>query len=331
MIALEIARRLIDIPSVTGEETNVLLALEELLTGMGLPVERQMVAENRWNIFAGWNGDDTVAFSTHVDTVPPWYPSRVEKEMVYGRGACDTKGIIASMLVAGKQLIERGVKPSYVFVVGEETDSIGARSATASGARASAIIVGEPTDNHLASGHKGVVSYYLRTRGIASHSAYPERGHSAIHDLLDIIRDIQKEEWGTNDILGDSTLNIGLISGGVALNTFAPDAEASFMHRIVDDGEARRKQVEEVVRGRAEITFQTITEPQFLETLPGFPVKSVNFGTDIPHMRPMGRCFLAGPGSVHDAHTDHECIGIESMDEAVDLYVKLYTALLEQV
>ena len=330
MIALDIARLLIDIPSVTGEEKHVLLALENLLTGMGLPVERQMVAEDRWNIFAGWNGEHTVAFSTHVDTVPPWYPSRVEDDMVYGRGACDTKGIIASMLVAGERLIARGVRPSYLFVVGEETDSIGARSAAAS-ARTSALIVGEPTDNHLASGHKGVVSYYLRTTGIASHSAYPERGHSAIHDLLEIIRDIQNEEWGTNDILGDATLNIGLIKGGVALNTFAPDAEASFMHRIVDDAAARRLQVEEVVRGRAEITFQTISEPQFLETLPGFPVKSVNFGTDIPHMRPMGRCFLAGPGSVHDAHTDHERISISAMNEAVDLYVKLYTELLEQV
>lgn len=331
MIALEIARRLIDIPSVTGEEKNVLLAIEKLLIGMGLPIKRQLVAENRWNIYAGWNGATTVAFSTHVDTVPPWYPSRVDDDMVYGRGACDTKGIIASMLVAGNWLLEREITPSYLFVVGEETDSIGARSAAASGARASAIIVGEPTDNHLASGHKGVVSYYLRTTGIASHSAYPERGHSAIHDLLDIIRDIQNEDWGKNDILGDATLNIGLIKGGVALNTFAPTAEASFMHRIVDDAEARRRQVEEVVRGRAEITFQTISEPQFLETLPGFPVKSVNFGTDIPHMRPMGRCFLAGPGSVHDAHTDHERIGIEAMNEAVDLYVKLYTALLEQV
>ncbi len=331
MIALDIARRLIDIPSVTGEEKNVLLALEELLTGMGLPVERQMVAEDRWNIYAGWRGDDTVAFSTHVDTVPPWYPSRVEDDIVYGRGACDTKGIIASMLIAGERLIERGVPPAYLFVVGEETDSIGARSATAGGARASAIIVGEPTDNHLASGHKGVVSYYLRTTGIASHSAYPERGHSAIHDLLDIIRDIQSEDWGKNDILGDATLNIGLIKGGVALNTFAPEAEASFMHRIVDDAAARRQQVEDVVRGRAAITFQTISEPQFLETLPGFPVKSVNFGTDIPHMRPMGRCFLAGPGSVHDAHTDHERIGIEAMNEAVELYVKLYTDLMEQV
>lgn len=330
MTVQDIARQLIDIPSVTGEEEHVLLAIESLLAEMGIPVERQPVADRRWNLFAGWRGDDTVAFCTHVDTVPPWYPSRVEDGMLFGRGACDTKGIIASMLVAGQQLLQKGITPGYLFVVGEETDSIGARTAAASGRRASAIIVGEPTDNHLASGHKGVVSYFLRTRGKASHSAYPERGHSAIHDLLDIIADIRSQDWGENEILGSATLNIGLIRGGVALNTFAPDAEASLMHRIVDDAASRSKMVEEIVAGRADIEFQTISEPQFLETLPGFPVKSVNFGTDIPHLRPMGRCLLAGPGSVHDAHTDHERIGIAEMEEAVDMYVRLYSALLEQ-
>ncbi|MBN1448827.1 MAG: M20/M25/M40 family metallo-hydrolase [Bacteroidetes bacterium] len=330
MTTSDIARHLIDIPSVTGEETAVLHAIEDILTEMGIPVIRQPVAENRWNIIAGWYGDNAIVFSTHVDTVPPWYASHIDGEMIYGRGACDTKGIIAAMLTAGIDLLARGIQPAYLFVVGEETDSVGAKTAAASGLRASALIVGEPTDNHLASGHKGVISYTLRTTGIASHSAYPDRGHSAIHQMLDLLADVRSAEWGRNDILGESTLNIGMFSGGVALNTFAPSAEAAVMHRIVDDSAARKIQVEHIIGDRADITFHTISEAQFLETLPGFPVKSVNFGTDIPHLRPIGRCFLVGPGSVHDAHTDHEKISSRDMDDATALYVRLHTALREQ-
>lgn len=320
---------LINLPSVTGDEAAVLEYLETVLTDMGLPVYRETVSDTRWNLYAGWEEALPVVFSTHVDTVPPYFPASTQDGRIVGRGACDTKGIIAAMLAAGRELIAAGKQPSYLFVVGEETDSIGAKTAAASGRSARAIVVGEPTDNHLATGHKGVLSYTLRTSGIAAHSAYPERGVSAIHLLLDLIDDIRSRNWGVSPVLGEATLNIGSIEGGIAMNTFAPEAEATFMHRIVDNAQQRMEEVVALVAQRAEITFHSVSEPQLLETVADFPQKAVNFGTDIPYLVAMAPCLLLGPGSVHEAHTAHESIAVAEVEEAVELYKRLYHALTE--
>mgnify|MGYP002398125747 CR=1 FL=1 len=319
---------LINIPSVTGDEAAVLTYLENVLVEMGLSTEKEMVEEHRWNLYAGWDHPDPVVFCTHVDTVPPHYPATVDGHTITGRGACDTKGIIAAMLEAGRQLLAAGEHPAFLFVVGEETDSIGAKKAAASGKTAAAIIVGEPTDNHLASGHKGVLSYTLRTSGKAAHSAYPDRGSSAVHVLLDVLAEIRQAEWGTHEVLGEATINVGLIDGGLALNTFAPAAKATVMHRLVDDAEKRRQQLVELLDGRADVQFHSVSQPQLLVTAEGFDTKAVNFGTDIPYLYSMAPCLLLGPGSVHDAHTDHECIETGQLDKAVQLYIRLYQTLI---
>ncbi len=324
---LSIARDLINIPSVTGMERKILEHLEELLESMHLKIERQEVAQDRWNLYAGWSETPDVVFCTHVDTVPPFIPAHVQDDIIYGRGACDTKGIIAAMLVAGKSLIAKGFTPAYLFVVGEETDSIGAKTAASSKRRAGHIIVGEPTENMLATGHKGVVSYTLRAAGVAAHSAYPERGSSAVHLLLDVIADLRAADWGRDDVLGEATMNVGLISGGVAANTSAPDAEATIMHRVIDRAEVGKAQVLEVVGDRVEVEFHTLSDPQILTTIEGLPAGAVSFGTDIPHLKPMGKCLLFGPGSIHDAHTAAERISLAAMSEAVDSYIKLFHAL----
>jgi acetylornithine deacetylase len=264
-----------------------------------------------------------------VDTVPPFIPSRIVEGRVIGRGACDTKGIIAAMLEAGNVLLDQGRRPSYLFVVGEETDSIGAKTAAASGQTAGAIIVGEPTDNHLATGHKGVLSYTMKTRGFAAHSAYPDRGRSAVHLLLDIIEEIRSANWGSSDVLGEATLNVGMISGGIAMNTFAPEASAQLMHRLVDDALERKRQLIALVADRAELVFHSVSQPQLLTTREGFPQKSVNFGTDIPYLCTMAPCLLFGPGSVHDAHTEQESISLNEVEEAVQYFVRLHNALMQ--
>lgn len=322
-----LAARLIDIPSVTGSEAAMLLSLEEQCEQMGLRTEREQVSVNRWNLYAGWNTHTDVLFCTHVDTVPPFFPARFEGDKLYGRGACDTKGIIAAMLVAGRQLIESGYNPSFLFVVGEETDSIGAKTAARGQRSADFIIVGEPTDNMLVSGHKGVLSYTLTAEGVAAHSAYPERGISAIHVLLDLLNDIRYTDWGSSPLLGSATTNIGLIEGGVAMNTLAPGASATVMHRIVDDADSRKTQLLHLIKERASVRFHSISEPQILTTVTGFPTKPVSFGTDIPYLSSMGNCLLFGPGSIHDAHCEDESILISEIEHAVDAFVSLYHAL----
>lgn len=324
---VDLAARLINIPSVTGYEAPVLDFLEEWLSWLGLNVEREAVEHGRWNLYGGWSQHADVVFCTHVDTVPPTIPARVDGDILYGRGACDTKGIIAAMLFAGKQLITEGFTPSYLFVVGEETDSIGAKTASRSDRTAEYIIVGEPTDNMLASGHKGVLSYTLTTQGVAAHSAYPDRGVSAVHVLLDLLEEIRKTDWGKHPVLGDSTLNVGMIQGGVAMNTFAPEAQATVMHRIVDDPNVRREELLQLVGIRAQVVFHSISDPQILSIVDGFPTKPVAFGTDIPYLRSMGKCLLFGPGSIHNAHTPDEHIAIPSIHESIAAYIRLYHAL----
>ncbi len=328
MNTAELATELITIPSVSGNEEAMLLRLEAFCSEFGLDTERQFITENRWNLFAGWASSPKVVFCTHVDTVPPFIPPHHEGRRIYGRGACDTKGIIAAMLGAGEQLILEGETPAFLFVVGEETDSIGAKTAAESGKSAEFIIVGEPTDNQLASGHKGVMSYTLRISGRAAHSAYPERGSSAVHTLLGVLQRIISADWGQHQVLGKSTLNIGLISGGVAMNTLAPEASATVIHRLVDDAQTRQRQLHELLGTDGSVEFHSLSEPQLLHIVPGFQLKVVNYGTDIPYLKSMGECLLFGPGSIHDAHTEKEFIEINSMDEAVLHYKTLYYRLL---
>ncbi|MFZ1729504.1 MAG: M20/M25/M40 family metallo-hydrolase [Bacteroidota bacterium] len=324
---VQIAQELINIPSVTGSERAVLESLENMLRDMKMMIEREEVSDGRWNIYAGWNQSTDVVFCTHVDTVPPFFPAQIDGDTLSGRGACDTKGIIAAMLSAGDSLIQDGHTPAYLFVVGEETDSIGAKTAAASGRKAEYIIVGEPTDNILASGHKGVVSYTITVEGKAAHSAYPHQGVSALHIMLDILQDIRTADWGKNTLLGEATFNVGMIDGGVAMNTLAPAAKATVMHRIVDDAEERKRQVRAIVDGRAVVQFHSISQPQILTTVEGFAKQPVSFGTDIPYLCSMGKCLLFGPGSIHEAHTAHERISIAAINEAKELYIRLYHAL----
>ena len=327
MNVITLAKELIDIPSVTGEERDVLLRLEELCSGMGMHVRLQMITPQRWNLFADWDDEADIVFCTHVDTVPPYFPSYESEGLLYGRGACDTKGIIAAMLSAVALLKATGESPSFLFVVGEETDSIGAKEAVNNGKRARYIIVGEPTGNTLASGHKGVMSYTLHCTGRAGHSAYTDAGNSAIHAILDVLGTIRTHDWGYSDILGEATLNVGMIQGGVAMNTFAPSAAATVIHRIVDDVELRKTELTQLVTQTCTIDFHSLSQPQMLHCVPGFDAAPVNFGTDIPWLSRIGRCLLMGPGSIHDAHTEDEKISIAELEHAVNEYVRLYRAL----
>lgn len=275
-----------------------------------------------------WDSEADVVLSTHIDTVPPFFPSRTDGDKLYGRGACDTKGIIASMLIAGQRLEEKGITPSYVFLVGEEYDSIGAKAAAKTGKTARYIINGEPTHNTLVKGHKGVLGYMLEARGRAAHSAFPELGQSAIDTLLDVIQDIRSEDWGTDEILGSSTLNIGLIQGGRAKNVIPDAATATLMHRVVTDPDEMRARVTELVAGRVAVNFFSRSEPQLMHVPNGREYTVVPFGTDVPYLRAMGTPLLVGPGDIHLAHTDEEHISISEMERAVDMYVELYLELL---
>ncbi len=325
-------RRLIDIPSVTGEEGDLALELERWLVERGYTVTLQPVESDRHNVWATL-GEPRLVMCTHLDTVPPFIASSEDEEHIRGRGSCDAKGVMVSMLAATERLRGAGEdRVGLLFTVGEELDSIGAKRANKLKVQARHTIVGEPTGNRLATGHKGTFKVRLRASGKAAHSAYPQLGNSAIDALLDALAEIRGADWGTDDRLGPATVNIGTLEGGVAENVIAPHAAAGVFVRVVGTARDARNKLESILAGRAALSYEIVAESDavFCETRDGFETAPVSFGTDIPSLDPerFGRSLLVGPGSIHDAHTAHEFIPKASVVEAIDLYERLARQLL---
>jgi acetylornithine deacetylase len=325
MSLLKLTRELIDIPSVTGDELAVGEFLSKYLEELGYRVERQEVAQDRFNVIAT-RGAPRLVFSTHMDTVPPFIESSEDEEFVYGRGSCDAKGIIAAQIFAAERLRAEDVNDvGLLFTVDEELSSIGAQAANkhAMARECQFLINGEPTDNRLATGTKGSVRVIIKTEGRAAHSAYPEAGESAIEKLLDILQEIRACEWPEDSFFGTTTCNIGVLSGGTRPNVIADKARAELQIRLGIDIEHVKRVLEDAVRGRGQLEYASAHNPVRLFAVPGFEQCVVRFTTDVPYLSNWGKPLLIGPGSILDAHTDHERISKDELQQAVDLYVDL--------
>ena len=170
MNVFELTRALVDIESITNNEERVALYLCDYLGKLATPydgrVERMEVESRRFNVFAQFGNRCVVTLSTHMDTVPPFFASREDGEFIWGRAACDTKGIIAAMLKAAEALLESGQRNfGLLFVVGEERNSAGAFRAAREPRGSKFLINGEPTENKLALGSKGALRYELIAQG----------------------------------------------------------------------------------------------------------------------------------------------------------------------
>jgi acetylornithine deacetylase len=334
MQLFELTRALIDIESITGNEERVGLQLLEYVSALasrfGGRAERSEVEGRRANIFACWGDLPIVTLSTHMDTVPPFVPSREDADCIWGRGACDTKGIIAAMLTAAEALLENGVRNfGVLFVVGEERNSAGAYHAAARPKGAHYLINGEPTENKLALGSKGALRYEIAATGRMAHSAYPELGDSAINKLLDALARIRAIPLPVDDLLGPSTLNIGTIAGGRAPNVIADEAKAEIFIRLVGDSTATKHAIGEAVAGLAEAREMIEIPALRLGSLPGMETTVVAFTTDIPAFGDAwGTPFLIGPGTIHVAHTLDERIPKRQLEEAVGIYQTMVNQLL---
>lgn len=319
--------------STTGREPAVVDEADAILRERGWHTTRIPVTPDGRSCVLATAGDDfDVTLSTHLDTVPPYIPPRLEGDTLWGRGACDAKGIAASMMVAGERLRDTGVRVALLFVVGEEATHDGAHAANAWIAqhmprRARVIVNGEPTESTLALGTKGAQRVVIRTRGKAAHSAYPAMGHSATRDLVHLMAELDGVEWPSDELLGKTTLNIGFLSGGVADNVFAPSAEARLMFRLVTAPEVIRAQVDAWARGRAEVEWGIVVPPVRLGVVEGFPTSVAAFATDIPALTNWGTPYLFGPGSIHVAHTDEEHVSIAELERAATAYERLGRAL----
>jgi len=289
------------------------------------------VEPGRSNVYAVF-GEPFVTLSTHMDTVPPFVPSREDDEFIWGRGACDTKGIIACMITAAEQLLAEGTRNiALLFVVGEERNSAGAYYAAKHPKGSQYIVNGEPTGNHLALGGKGALRYELVAHGKMAHSAYPELGESAIDKLLDVLDSIRRVPLPVDEILGPSTLNIGTIHGGRAPNVIPDEARAEIFIRTVGDSASTMKALEEAVAGRVELNFVLEIVALRLKAVAGLPTTVVAYATDIPAFAGQwGEPLLLGPGTIHVAHTLHEHVPKKQLIEAIELYKQIVRQLQGQ-
>jgi acetylornithine deacetylase len=329
MNPFELTKTLMAIPSVTGTEREIANFLAQQLGSLGYRVERQNVIGDRFNVFA-FAGEGRVLLCTHLDTVPPaTVPIREDEEFLYGRGACDTKGIIAAMLEAGERLRRAGVENfGYLFLVGEETDSAGAKAANNLQWTSEYVVVGEPTQNRLARAQKGTCMVTLNVSGRASHSGYPELGVSAIQNLWTVLQDCQSADWGDDPILGKGTFNVGVFRGGEAANIVPPQATASIMIRTVEPRNVVAEKMRHIVANRATIEIVGASDPQITHVVEGFATTVVSFGSDIPYLSNLGKRLLIGPGSILDAHTPGEKISKRELMEGIEIYEKLVRRLL---
>ena len=324
-----LTRLLVDIDSTTGREREAGLWLAGLLRDRGYVVEPQPVTDGRFNVYAHLGTPPRVVFSTHFDCVPPFFPSRDERGLVFGRGSCDAKGILAAQVVAAERIRATGETGiGLLFVVGEERGSDGARVANEHApAGVRYLINGEPTDNRLGAATRGVLRVRLRAAGRAAHSAFPELGDSAIDKLLDALMVIRGLQFPEDALLGRTHYTVGVIDGGVAPNVVSPHASAELLFRIVGDGNDVRNQLG-VVDGLVTID-QVLEIPAVkMHTVSGFESAVFPYTTDVPLLTRWGRPLLLGPGSIHVAHTDEEHISIDELRQAVDLYTSLAQRLL---
>jgi acetylornithine deacetylase len=333
MNVFELTRALVDIESITGNEEQVGHYLFDYLSDMAARyhghVERMEVEPRRFNVFAQFGDTPTVTLSTHMDTVPPFFPSREDDEHIWGRASADTKGIIASMLTAAGNLLAAGERNlGLLFVVGEERNSAGAYRAARTPRGSRYLINGEPTENKLALGSKGALRYEVAASGRMAHSAYPELGESAILKLLDALARIRAISLPIDKILGPSTLNIGTIQGGRAPNVVPDAASAEIMIRLVGDSSSTKEALAAAVAGLAELREVLEIPALHLGAIDGLETTIVAYTTDIPAFgTSWGRPFLLGPGSIHVAHTLEERVPKRQLVEAVEIYQRMVRQL----
>ncbi len=323
-----LAAELLALPSTSSSEAAVVDFVSKWLVARAWNVTVQEVTPGRGNIWASHKGGG-VTFSTHLDTVPPHLPPRMEGKRLYGRGACDAKGIAAAMMAAAERLTKAGEKRAdLLFVVGEEKGSDGARAANNLPTKSRFLINGEPTESKLASGAKGSLRATIRTRGREAHSAYPHLGRSAIEPLLELLPTLRKLPLPSDPVLGETTVNIGTIKGGTEANIIPAHAEAEIMFRLVGDVEPIRKMILDWAKGHADVEFGSHIPAQRFATVPGFEIAPVAYTSDIPLLSNWGEPVLFGPGSIHVAHTPDEYIDVEELRKSVDTYERLAKTLL---
>ncbi|KAB5522974.1 hypothetical protein GE09DRAFT_498059 [Coniochaeta sp. 2T2.1] len=369
---LALHKALVSIPSTSGAEQDVGETLVDILTSLGYNVERQFLpvprayvdgndaarARPRFNVLAtrsrkSGSSQPPVLVTSHMDAVPPHIPYGISDKhpgldtVISGRGSVDDKASIAAQIIALEELRSQGEildnDVMLAFVVSEETNGAGMRyfssAAQEKGLKFEAAIFGEPTEGKLACGHKGHAGCTIRAKGKAGHSGYPWLGKSATEVITRVLIRVLNEDLGSSERFGNTTVNIGVLEGGVAANVIAEHASTTIALRLAAGDQATGW---DIVREKLEGILKEVDEEALsmdctngygpIECdcdVDGFDTIIVNYGTDAANLEGDHIRYLYGPGSILVAHGDNEAITVRDLEAAVEGYKTLVKHALE--
>ncbi|MEZ5962872.1 MAG: M20/M25/M40 family metallo-hydrolase [Planctomycetota bacterium] len=335
-VAVQRLMELCAVDTTTGQEAALTPTLRHMLEGMGARVTLQRAQGDRDNVLATWSHNPRLLFSTHTDTVPPFLPPHRDDECVYGRGSIDAKGQIVAQWAVIERLLAAGARDlAWLGVVGEETDSLGAKAALSlapSLETVRAVVNGEPTGNQLATGQRGVLHLRLSCRGRAGHSSTPSAGRSAIWPLLDWLQTLRSEPRPSDPDLGDEIWNLASIGGGRAPNVIPDAAHAELFVRALP-GSDFATLAQQLAPEDADVEILSEAPADRFPRVPGFAHSVVPFGSDAPRLRQLARSrmvALIGPGDIELAHSADERLRLADLDAGIDLIQRLAERFLRE-
>ena len=352
----ELFLEILGIDSTSGKEAGLADFLAERLLTPYCRAEVFEVGDGTRNLLFSW-GTPKVVFCSHLDTVPPYIPPKIDGEVVRGRGSCDAKGQIFAMYEACKVLESKGYDGfGLLLLAGEETGSYGAKAFREQHPGAEWVVVGEPTDNCMASASKGTKSFEVTFEGKAFHSGYPQYGLSAVEMFNDFVNALRSIVFPPDPMLGETTWNIGRLVSDNPQNiisdrltcrvyfrtTFESDEMVCNVMKNIAGENARLRFGRRKVQDGSDIVAKDVAlwqkmmsvkafggdSPTRYETIEGFPVKPVSFGSDAPQLTNFKRKILCGPGSILVAHRPEEHIALVDLDTAIENYVRMYETLV---
>jgi acetylornithine deacetylase len=324
---IQLAYDLCAIPSISGNETLAIAFLTSWLKNNGFIIEAIPVDEHRQNIFAYFETRPcyNLIYCSHIDTVAPFFAPRLDERRLFGRGACDAKGILCAMIGAMLNEKARGYSDLALLVtVGEEEASDGAKACNeVLKDRASFVVIGEPTDLKISYGQKGMIVFDLIAHGKEAHSSRPDLGKSAIHQLVHHIHKLLQFSWPTSDVYGETFINFGELRGGTMRNVLAKRAEAKGIMRIAAKADVVIDMVKSQLSSDLTLEIKSKTDPIDFFCPAGFLSFLAGFGTDAPYLKDVGKPILLGPGSMDFAHKDNESIGLHEIVQGVRAYEQI--------
>lgn len=328
--AVQLLTELVAIPSVTGSEEPLLAFLERRYSSAGWAVESMEVAPERRNLFVH-RGHPSVVLTTHADTVPPFFPPRLEGDVLIGRGACDAKASLAAQAIALEELARAGKgEVGLLVLVGEERGSDGALAANRRPHLARYLIGGEPTGGRFVAGSKGCLRIEVEARGVSGHSSEPSTGRSAIDPLLDFLNDLRALKLPDHRTFGSTTMNIGVLAAGSAPNVIAESARAEVIFRTGESIETLLAHLRPMAEGRVALAVGYRSDPVTFRCPKGEAGEIVSFACDLPLLPAWGEPILFGPGSIRDAHGAEEKVDLAEVAAAVGVYAGLVRGLLDR-